>query len=148
MIRPQLAEPALVALRDATVRDNTLTLPPGRLPRWVWLQVTAALTLIAGGGRWDRALGVFVFPRPVGGQVTAFLAATQERADEQIDDTATVPAGPLLELAGRLEAASVTTPGWLATDDEMAVHFNCFGSAAAALRATVRRHAILGVPGA
>lgn len=73
MITPRLAEPALDALRRATFDGTSLRLPPGRLPRYAFRQITAALVLVAGGGTWRPDTGTFVFPRDPRPELAAFL---------------------------------------------------------------------------
>lgn len=116
MITPNLSEPALSALRNATVTEDTLRLPPGRLERWAWQQVVAALTLIGGGGAWRKADRRFVFPRDPRAELASFLALQTGEGRGGIDDVdrtdgaALVPAWSLLELADRLDTLAWTRP--------------------------------------
>lgn len=105
MITPHLSGPALDALRRATPAEDSITLPPEYLPRWAWQQLNAAATLLAeGGARWEPRRRAWLYahdPRPA---LTRFLAFQGQRTA----DTRMVPAGPLEELADRLDATADT----------------------------------------
>lgn len=126
MRTPLLAAPALAALRRATVTPDSITLPPERLERWVWQQVNAAAHLLGGGGRWNPQRRAWLYEHDPRTGLAEFLAFQDAQADHAV-----VPAGPLRELADRLEATEDTG--------------GC-GDAAAALRDVIGQHATAAAP--
>lgn len=137
MQTPHLSEPAIEALRNATVTEDTLRLPPGRLEPYAWQQVVAALTLIGGGGAWRKADRRFVFPRNPRAELVSFLALQTGQGPgdlddvDHTDDAALVPARSLLELADRLDTLTWTPY------EEVRQSVWCWRVAADTVRATV-----------